>query len=1621
MSRLPVPGEDDNIWGQILNDFLDVEHTTDGELKIRTDGTLTPSSLGVLSASNNLSDLSNSSTARSHLGLGAAATLNVGTTTGTVAAGDDVRFSSTGNFVDLTSNQTKTGTLTAPVIDNGGTVYNVKAYGAKVDGSTDDTSAIQAAITAAAAAGGGTVYIPGGKTVVSSPLILGNRVWLRGAGMKATTIFLANGANCTVVQNFVSPDGVQANAEYCGVVDLEIDGNKTNQSNTSHGIYFTCNPSSSPATDDDGNDTHQLVMNVMIHSPYTHGFYAIGRSEMRLHNVYVVTAGQNSFFPSYDTFMTSCTSEASGYEGFYFGHSNIMAVDCKAFGSGQAQTNRGDGFFIETSDSVVLSSCDGQNNLARGFRMYNAYSTVMQACMADSNNFATGNTDISYAGVEIINSSNCIVDFASVQSYQNGNLVGNQYYALRIQNATDNTVTLSHYGQPGYTIGPALTTDSAIGNNAISINGAPIFPSVQSETFLDSNGVQAFKTAATTNAVNYVQVQNNVTGIGPVISPNGSDTNTNITMQAKGTGYVQLGSNNLIWQGLLTNPAILQNPNASGSGVSMTITAQSSLSGGTNLNGGALQLRPGQSTGGGSSLVQLYGGALNSGPIASVTISNGGTGYVVNDVLTLASGSNDATITVNAVNGSGIIQTVTLTSPGTNYTVYKAQPTSGGTGTGATFNVAFLAGTTSNTYTSLIAVGGTTNEIGIGPGTFPDGAGTQLVTISPGTKTIYSDYSVIYATGTTTTNPSGGLYGAKFVPINTPGSGVTNAYAVGASGAPLMNGAGTLTNAIGIWATPQITGVGTVTNMIAFSATPYLSGGQITTFTAYAANPFGATSGTLTTYYGLNIGNIGTSVSQQNFTGLYVAANSASSSAYGLNIGNITSAGSAYAIYTNTGAVSIGDQLILRSGTPLKITSGAAAGSFLQSDTLGNATWSNQLTVSSINTTDLIASGTVTISGSDVIPFSTSYTVSGAFASNGLYASQFSALSNPGLGNTANWITGSKVVAEMSGPGTLSNMFGLISIIQNNSSGTVTQATGVNVVPYLTGSGSITSYYGFSLNGPAGTTAGTWTSYTGLTVQTIGTAGAQQNFTGVSISANSATTTAYGVNIGNITSAGTAYALYTNTGKVSLGDQLVLRSATPLQITSGAVTNAVLGSDASGNATWKSVMAVGAAQGLTPTAIKTSAYSANAGDFVPVDVSGGSVTVTLPTTPTDQSRIGIKLVKLSGTNTVTIAAGGSATFNDDATTSATLRLLNQGVTFQYNSSANVWYVQGDDVPLSQLDTRYAALSGAVFTGAVTTPDVAVSGLAGATAPSRYVGATSSGAPVSGTFAVGDFIIDQTAAIWVCTTAGSPGTWTKASGISLDSTASDIQAVGAGHTAGSTGKAADAGHTHPLALIIPWGASTAYAQGQFLSYLGFVYQASAAFTSSTTFSTTNLTMMSSPIAGNPVPSGQYIFPGGGQSVTTSNTMGIGTLRIFPWYLPNSCTLTVLGAEVTTAGDSGSTYHLGIYSDTGAFQPGSLLLDAGTISGSTVAVQNITISQPLSPGVYWIGGVVQNVTTTQPTIRTFVPGPFALPLSAQPAAGVSVAGYTYSSTVSSSLPATFAIGGTVGSIPRMHVKG
>ena len=113
---------------------------------------------------------------------------------------------------------------------------------------------------------------------------------------------------------------------------------------------------------------------------------------------------------------------------------------------------------------------------------------------------------------------------------------------------------------------------------------------------------------------------------------------------------------------------------------------------------------------------------------------------------------------------------------------------------------------------------------------------------------------------------------------------------------------------------------------------------------------------------------------------------------------------------------------------------------------------------------------------------------------------------------------------------------------------------------------------------------------------------------------------------------------------------------------------------------------------LAPTAVKTAAYAAAANDYVVVDASAGSVVVTLPTAPANGTRIGVKLIAVSGSYTATVALGGSDVLNKSGgSTSAALSVLNQGVIYQYKSG--IWYGTGSDTPLSALDARFLKPAG----------------------------------------------------------------------------------------------------------------------------------------------------------------------------------------------------------------------------------------------------------------------------------------------------------------------------------------
>jgi hypothetical protein len=153
---------------------------------------------------------------------------------------------------------------------------------------------------------------------------------------------------------------------------------------------------------------------------------------------------------------------------------------------------------------------------------------------------------------------------------------------------------------------------------------------------------------------------------------------------------------------------------------------------------------------------------------------------------------------------------------------------------------------------------------------------------------------------------------------------------------------------------------------------------------------------------------------------------------------------------------------------------------------------------------------------------------------------------------------------------------------------------------------------------------------------------------------------------------------------------------------------------------------------------------------------------------------------------------------------------------------------------------------------------------------------------------------------------------------------------------------------------------------------------------------------------------------------------GNMRIAPAFLASPVLISHLGAEVTGVGDSGSTFLTAVYSNTlnnGGPWPG-VPLASGSIAADSATVQEAALASQvlLGPGWYWIGGVVQNNVTVNPTLRSLggIPMP-GMVGNALPGAATAISSYV-ANGVTGALPSPFptAYGSSGGNFARIHLR-
>lgn len=226
----------------------------------------------------------------------------------------------------------------------------------------------------------------------------------------------------------------------------------------------------------------------------------------------------------------------------------------------------------------------------------------------------------------------------------------------------------------------------------------------------------------------------------------------------------------------------------------------------------------------------------------------------------------------------------------------------------------------------------------------------------------------------------------------------------------------------------------------------------------------------------------------------------------------------------------------------------------------------------------------------------------------------------------------------------------------------------------------------------------------------------------------------------------------TTTGGGSLtGTWTNLGTVTTVDINGGTIDGTIIGGASAAAGTFTALTGTsGSITGLTGLAIRSTGA---AYDMTIATSSVFTAGRTLTILPGDSART----ITLSGNPTLadwfdqSVKTTANPTFGNLTITSFAANWTNAGRTI-----ADLGVVTTVDINGGTIDG--VTIGGAVA-GAITGTSITATGLTGATAASRYVGATTSAAPTSGTFAVGDFVIDQTGTIYICITAGTPGTWT----------------------------------------------------------------------------------------------------------------------------------------------------------------------------------------------------------------------------------------------------------------------
>lgn len=277
--------------------------------------------------------------------------------------------------------QAGTGAVSRTVQDKLRDIVSVKDFGAKGDGVTDDTVAIQAAINYAstfASGFGGEVVFPSGQYNYSALTITSQGVSLRGEGKVGMVKMTSSGNGILISGNAGRIYGINFS-------NLTFSAGVAQSSGAA--IYMT--------------NTGQCKMDNITFTSYPFPNYR----GLQTNNVSQITIDamvcQNCvdsgfvFTDMIDIYAINCRSDANGLHGFFFDTcSGVYFTACTAFsnnGSGWYTQKIAAGVIATTNNYYFMTACVGDTNGSNNWTLNSLGQSELTACWGSTQKNTTAN------------------------------------------------------------------------------------------------------------------------------------------------------------------------------------------------------------------------------------------------------------------------------------------------------------------------------------------------------------------------------------------------------------------------------------------------------------------------------------------------------------------------------------------------------------------------------------------------------------------------------------------------------------------------------------------------------------------------------------------------------------------------------------------------------------------------------------------------------------------------------------------------------------------------------------------------------------------------------------------------------------------------------------------------------------------------------------------------------------------------------------------------------------------------------------------------------------------------------------------------------------------------------